>query len=445
MKKHHIGLILVALVVTILLSALLVACGDNGETSTAQTTSSAPESTTEAVFTSTKVEITTTKTEETSTKTAITTTEVIITSTETVVTSTETVVTSTEAVVTTVVITTAPETIAQPDAFIIYSIEMLGRYGDATIIKYGDFEILVDGGTSSDTASVQKALAKHVTDRHLDMLIVSHPDADHIDGIEKLSTFSAIDSIGMIVQNGDTRGNADFNNTVVSHFSMADSKSITEIMADRSLRTVKVDDAFSITFLEHSYYYDETADKNDKSIAFIVEFENTVLFMGGDMESASCNSLMQMNPDLVTEEQFVIFKALHHGSKGTNKDAFLSYIKPDLAFVSAGMQLTSSGLPNYSSHPYPEAISRIAAHTTRIYWSSLIGNTTITCDGEDATVTSEGRTKDYYYETKSESGTFLAKKEEEIAVTVFETRYYQMLIEYHGYPDRLNILKKIFN
>ena len=273
MKKHHIGLILVALVVTVLLSALLVACGDNGETSTAQTTSSAPESTTEAAFSSTKVEITTTKTEETSTETAITTTEVIITSTETVVTSTETVVTSTEtvvtstetvvtstetvvtsteAVVTTVVITTAPETIAQPDAFIIYSIEMLGRYGDATIIKYGDFEILVDGGTSSDAASVQKALAKHVTDRHLDMLIVSHPDADHIDGIEKLSTFSAIDSIGMIVQNGDTRGNADFNNTVVSHFSMADSKSITEIMADQSLRTVKVDDAFSITFLEHA-------------------------------------------------------------------------------------------------------------------------------------------------------------------------------------------------
>lgn len=410
--------------------ACFVSCNFDGFTTAASSTSGLPATT----LTS-------------STAAGNITTTLPVTSSEAPVTSSEAPVTSTEAVVTTtvVIITTEPDpTPEKPSEFIIYSIEMLGRYGDATLIKYGDFEILVDGGTSKDASGVTAALEKWVSDKHLDMLIVSHPDSDHIDGIERLSTFAPIESIGMIVQNGDTRGNEDFEKNIVGHFTSAVSLTIQEVMASDEYRTVAVDDAFSITFLEHKYYTDLSSnDKNENSIAFTVTFENTVLFMGGDMESGACKSLMEKNPELTSEGQFVIYKALHHASNGTNKADFLAYMKPDLCFVSTGLTMQSgSTLPNYNAHPYPEAIKRIAVHTTRIYWSSLIGNTTIICDGEDATVTSEGRTKDYYYQTRSESAPLLASRKEEIAITLFESRYYLYLVEYQGYTDYCGILKK---
>lgn len=379
-----------------------------------------------------------TSTEAVTTVTPTTSIEIVITTTVAPTTSSEVAITTTV-----VTVTTEPEpTVEGPSEFIIYSLEMLGQYGDCTLIKYGDFEILVDGGTAKDRDNVKAALAKWVTDGHLDMLIVSHPDADHIDGIEVRSTFSAIESIGMIVQNGDTRGNSDFENNIVRYYTTAVSKTIVEVMAEEQYRHIAVDDVFSITFLDQENYYSSSASKNNKSIAFIVTFENTVLFMGGDMETSACNSLMQKNPNLTTDGQFVIYKGLHHGSKGTNSDAFLNYIKPDLSFVSAGMMMESNGTPKYASHPYPEAVARIAKHTTRIYWSSLIGNTTITCDGEDATVTSEGRSKDYYYRTKAQSALVLCKKEDEIAITIFESRYYLYLVEYQGYTDYCGIGKK---
>jgi len=439
MKKHRGYRALAVFVFILLVLVLFVACGFDSHTTGQLTTSGTPTTTREGVTTASD-----TSEGGADFSSSFSDSEAVVTTSIEAVVTTTVAPTTTEAVVTTTVVVITTESDPEPERpseFIIYSIEMLGQYGDSTLIKYGDFEILVDGGTSKDAAGVKAALGKWVTDGHLDMLIVSHPDADHIDGIEKLSTFSAIDSIGTIIQNGDTRGNTDFENNIVKHFSSAVSKTIVEIMADEAYRTVAVDDAFSITFLDQANYYSSSASKNNKSIAFIVTFENTVLFMGGDMEKNACNSLMEKNPDLFRDDQFVIYKALHHASKGTNEDRFLAYIKPDLAFVSAGMMLNGTQ-PNYNTHPYPEAVKRIAAHTTRIYWSSLIGNTTITCDGEDASVASEGRSKDYYYQTKAQSAPVLAKKEEEIAITVFESRYYLYLVEYQGYTDYYGIAKK---
>ncbi len=350
-------------------------------------------------------------------------------------------------------VTTAPDTSSEapttsedpsqptsPESFLVYSIEMLGRYGDATLIKYGDYEILVDGGNSVDAPAVKAALDTYVTDDMLELLIVSHPDADHIDGLENRSTFAPLEGIGMIVQNGDTRGNAAFESVVTSLFPNAIFKTIVEVMADDSLFTIEIDDEFSLTFLDQKNYYDASASKNDKSIAFIIEYKNAVLFMGGDMESSACNSLMAKNPDLVTDEQFVIYKLLHHGSMGTNSAAFLSYLKPDLAFVSTGMSLASDKTPNFSAHPYPEALFRVAPYTTDIYWSSLSGDLSIVCDGYDAEVSGAGRSTEYYYKTKTDVTPIKADRDAERSIPYFKSRFYLVGIEYKGYRDYLNVL-----
>ena len=89
------------------------------------------------------------------------------------------------------------------DELAVVAIEMSSRFGDSTLIKYNNYEILVDAGTSSDKKYVQDALKEYVTDKTLDLLIVSHAHADHIGAMTDVSFFDDIDvDVSKIVDTG---------------------------------------------------------------------------------------------------------------------------------------------------------------------------------------------------------------------------------------------------
>jgi beta-lactamase superfamily II metal-dependent hydrolase len=73
-----------------------------------------------------------------------------------------------------------------------FSIEMLpAKQGDCLWIEYGEAEnpnrILIDGGTSQTYQEITKKIKQLKTQKiHFDLLIVSHIDLDHIQGIIKL-------------------------------------------------------------------------------------------------------------------------------------------------------------------------------------------------------------------------------------------------------------------
>ena len=67
----------------------------------------------------------------------------------------------------------------------------LDAVGDSTLIDYGDLEILIDAGGSSDSkTNIVNTLNEYVSDNKLEMIIITHSDNDHLisfsgdDGIE---------------------------------------------------------------------------------------------------------------------------------------------------------------------------------------------------------------------------------------------------------------------
>lgn len=78
----------------------------------------------------------------------------------------------------------------------IFRIKMLpARNGDCFLIQYGDprnpNKILIDGGTSGTYKDIQSELQKLPSDQHhFELLIVTHVDRDHIEGILALLTNS---------------------------------------------------------------------------------------------------------------------------------------------------------------------------------------------------------------------------------------------------------------
>ena len=72
--------------------------------------------------------------------------------------------------------------------------------GDATLIDCGETEVLIDGGTNSAGKDVVAAIAPYI-DGKLDYVIATHPDADHVGGLDAvLAAFE----VGEVIDSGRT-------------------------------------------------------------------------------------------------------------------------------------------------------------------------------------------------------------------------------------------------
>ncbi|KWD09325.1 hypothetical protein WM34_27135 [Burkholderia ubonensis] len=74
----------------------------------------------------------------------------------------------------------------------VFSIEMLpSAHGDGLLIEYGDAaspaRVLIDGGTEAAYRTLMARIERlDSTDRHFELLVITHIDADHVGGIVKM-------------------------------------------------------------------------------------------------------------------------------------------------------------------------------------------------------------------------------------------------------------------
>lgn len=332
------------------------------------------------------------------------------------------------------------DVVTEPKNLEIHSLEMKKRYGDSTLIKYGDYDILVDGGESGDDSQVKNALTKYVTDKTLDLLIVSHPHSDHVGGIKRLDTFNSIEMITTVVDTGYNYGDrVEFKTNVLDYFVSKGTNyyPIADVMKNESLASFKIDDDVTFNFLNSEFYEKAliTSNINNTSIAFYIKFQNVILFMSGDAESSAEKSFMAMNDKFTSSDNIVIYKAAHHGSNGSNTADFLDYIEPDYCFISAALTIEDGASPNLGQHPYYDAVNRIAKHTKEIYWNGINGNLNIITDGYSVDISGEGRTKNYSYYDKSTNTSSLVDVKSEKDISYLYSKWYQVGIENKGWKD----------
>jgi competence protein ComEC len=67
--------------------------------------------------------------------------------------------------------------------------------GDAILIQQGRYQILVDGGKDGKTLLSQ--LGRHIPfwDRHVEVVLVTHPDADHVGGLANLPQHYSVGAV----------------------------------------------------------------------------------------------------------------------------------------------------------------------------------------------------------------------------------------------------------
>lgn len=250
------------------------------------------------------------------------------------------------------------------DSAISFSFINVGS-ADACYIKCGDKNILIDGGTSL-TSDKLCAYLKRNGCTHLDAIIVSHPDSDHIGGIS-----SVIDEFGtdVIYESNlpdnlipDTDEYSKYQNSVKEN----NIELITpEIPSDETIGDI------NLSFISPTVQYNST---NDISLVVKVEYKEISALFTGDISKDVEDNLVNSHNELKSD----ILKVSHHGSKTSSTEEFLQSVSPQISVVSVGSY--DNTLPDGLT------MARINKFSDSLYRTDRNGTVVINSDGKTLSI-----------------------------------------------------------
>jgi competence protein ComEC len=208
--------------------------------------------------------------------------------------------------------------------------------GDAILITTpAGRQILVDGGPSP--AALTSALGKEMPfwDRSLDMLVMTHTDADHITGLAEVLDRYQVDR-------WLESGIPDQDPTYLACRKILAKKAI----PDDQLRAGHWLDLGHGIKLEVLHPPGEllsgtTADANNNSLVLRLVWNDVEFLLAGDVEAPAEQYLMRSGQPLSA----CVLKVGHHGSAQSSTTDFLSAVSPSFAVISAGSG-NAFGLPD---------------------------------------------------------------------------------------------------
>lgn len=234
--------------------------------------------------------------------------------------------------------------------------------GDAIFIEAPNRnQILIDGGPDRN---VLRQLSKVMPwyDRHIDVVIATHPDADHIGGLPYvLDNFE----VGVIIDPG-----VDRETNVYKAFSdLVKEKEVERMKGQRGLRIVLAQNV-DLTILSPAKD-DFYSDPNEMSLVAILRHGSNSFLLTGDASVKIENKLIQLDGQKLKSQ---VLKVGHHGSNTSTGNQFIEIVSPDYAIISAGKN-------NRYNHPHYDVLSRLTDFGVTILSTAELGTISFLSDG----------------------------------------------------------------
>ncbi|MDI9504393.1 MAG: Ig-like domain-containing protein [Bacillota bacterium] len=295
----------------------------------------------------------------------------------------------------------------------VYFLETYKIYADSLLIKKGNIEILIDAGWKCDGEMNRDFLNEKVEDGRLDMVIASHGDADHVQGIPYI--VSDISYISSFLDYGRAGGESGAYKQLISN----------RVQSDGAVYYTALDSINKVNGANNRYYftsefyvdvlntgaYSDTSSGNANSLALLFTYKDFKFFTAGDLTSSSEASLL--TNEVLPEVS--LYKASHHGSHGSNSQPLMDTLNPymvAIAATKAGSYNKEPAPPSPSEtynldgtkgHPASAAIERIykiprTFLNLNVYWNAVNGTMKFSTYGRANDLVMEGSTplRGYY-------------------------------------------------
>lgn len=235
--------------------------------------------------------------------------------------------------------------------------------GDAIFITSPQrHQILIDGGPGP---AILEKLATEMPfyDRSLDLIVLTHPEHDHIAGlIEVLKRYK----VDYILWTGIIRNTSEYEEWL---------KTIAQENAQIKIAKAGQRIIASRMVLDILYPFENLEDKkvkntNNTSIISHLIFGNNSFLFTGDAYKSVEKKLIESKTNIDSD----VLKVGHHGSKTSSAKDFIEKVSPAIAVIQCGKN-------NPYGHPRPETLETLAKYDIKILRTDLDGDIKIISDG----------------------------------------------------------------
>jgi len=228
--------------------------------------------------------------------------------------------------------------------------------GDSILLRDGDRAILVDGGGWDGADLGGRVLLPALLGegvRHLDALVMTHPDRDHCGGLVDIAAYLSVKEVWM-APGWDPAGCAG------------------RLMALPGARTRFLAKGHRVTLgrWRLTVLHPEADDRhevNERSLVLLAEVHGRRVLLTGDIESWAEHHLADC---CARDLRVDVLKVAHHGSRTSSTATFLEAASPSLALISVGVK-------NLYHHPSPEVVERLQDNGARILRTDRNGEVVI--------------------------------------------------------------------
>jgi competence protein ComEC len=249
-----------------------------------------------------------------------------------------------------------------PEAFTATFLDV--GQGDATLLTTpGGATVLVDAGPDRDVVA-RELVARGV--RRLDVVVATHPHADHVEGFAAVLARFAV---GLLLVPGCPDD-------------VATAAGLDRIFEDEGLRPVaaRAGMVFAVADLRLEVLSPDrcwsgtNSDTNNDSVVLLATVGESGVFLSGDLEVEAQQVLLDRGVDL----RALVLKVPHHGG-ATSLPSFLAAVGATVAVVSVGQ-------PNDYGHPVPEMLEVLRTAGARVLRTDERGTIVVTLDGRRVAV-----------------------------------------------------------
>jgi competence protein ComEC len=235
--------------------------------------------------------------------------------------------------------------------------------GDAIFIETPNGnQVLIDGGPDNKILQ-ELAGVMPFYDREIDIVVDTHPHADHIAGLIKVLERYGVKNI--------LQAKEDYNSPVVpAWLDAVKNEKANEIEAIAG-KIIELGNGvvLKIIYPKESLEGQTVKNPNNSSVVMVLDYKETEILLVGDIEAKIEKELLNDN---ISAD---ILKIGHHGSKTSTTANFLERVGPQVAFIEVGSK-------NKFGHPAFEVIQRLEKNGIKYYRTDLDGHMEVITDGE---------------------------------------------------------------
>jgi competence protein ComEC len=227
-------------------------------------------------------------------------------------------------------------------------------------------ELLIDTGAGQSVVTELSKLKKFF-DRTIDIVLLTHPDSDHIGGVPEVFKRYHIP----LVITSEVSSTTLIYKTIQEIIDQEKSGRLMARLGERIILDSRSGVVVDVLFPDSST---ENWETNEASIVVKVTHGDISFLLTGDALIDVEDYLI----DIYGEQlQSTVLKLGHHGSQTSTGDRFLETVQPEIAIVSAG-------LGNRYGHPHPEVVERVTERDIALLETAR--NRTIICTSNAKTV-----------------------------------------------------------